>query len=276
MPHIDILVLSIIRGVTEFLPVAASGHMILLAQAFCWSLGNPLIDLASEIGLLLALALHFWRDVLGLGQGLLQVMKRKRDPRSRLLGYLLLGGVPATLANIALQLFLADSLISTWTIASMLIAFGLVLYLADRLGLTVRRLEHLSIGSALAIGFLQCLDVIPGVSRFGIAFSAGRLLGFERLEAARFGLLLGLPGGVILILYQIYLVIAAQIGGGAVQVDFFAVILALIATFVAGFLALGFLMYWLRRASVTPFAIYRVALGLYLLYLLSRMMGFAC
>ncbi|HWT97589.1 MAG TPA: undecaprenyl-diphosphate phosphatase, partial [Terriglobales bacterium] len=140
MPHIDVLVLAIIRGVTEFLPVAASGHMILLAQAFCWSLAKPLTGLAGEVGLLLALGLHFWRDVLGLGQGLVQVLKRKRDPRSRLLGYLVLGAVPASLITIALRIFLEDALVSTGLIAAMLIVFGLLLYLADRLGLTVRRI----------------------------------------------------------------------------------------------------------------------------------------
>jgi undecaprenyl-diphosphatase len=276
VPHIDILVLAIIRGVTEFLPVAASGHMILLAEAFCWSLAKPLTGLAGELGLLLALGLHFWRDVLGLGQGLLQVLKRKRDPRSRLLGYLLLGAVPASLVTIALRIFLADSLASAGLVAAMLIVFGLLLYLADRLGLTVRRVEHLNIGTALTIGLMQCLDVIPGVSRVGIAFTTSRLLGFERLEAARFSLLLGLPSGVIFILYELYLTIASQIGTNPAPIDVSAAILALIATFLSGFLALGFLMYWLRRASVAPFVVYRVALGLYLLFLLSQNAGFAC
>jgi undecaprenyl-diphosphatase len=276
VPHIDVLVLAIIRGVTEFLPVAASGHMILLAEAFCWSLAKPLTGMAGEVGLLLALGLHFWRDVLGLGQGLVQVLKRKRDPRSRLLGYLVLGAVPASLITIALRIFLEDSLVSTGLIAAMLIVFGLLLYLADRLGLTVRRIEHLSIGTALTIGLVQCLDVIPGVSRVGIAFTASRLLGFERLEAARFSLLLGLPSGVIFILYELYLTIAGQMGTNPAPIEISAAILALIATFVSGFLALGFLMYWLRRASVAPFVVYRIGLGLYLLYMLYRATGFAC
>ncbi|HWT97418.1 MAG TPA: undecaprenyl-diphosphate phosphatase, partial [Terriglobales bacterium] len=135
---------------------------------------------------------------------------------------------------------------------------------------------HLNIGAALTIGLVQCLDVIPGVSRVGIAFTASRLLGFERLEAARFSLLLGLPSGVIFILYELYLTIAGQMGTNPAPIEISAAILALIATFVSGFLALGFLMYWLRRASVTPFVIYRVGLGLYLLYMLYRATGFAC
>ena len=271
MPHIDLLVLAIVQGVTEFLPVGASGHTILLADIFCWPTGNPVIMLANDLGLILALALYFWRHVLGLGQGLLQVIKRKRDPRSRLLGYLLLGGLPSAMITIALQIVLADSVTMPAMIATMLIAFGVLLYLADRLGLTVRRIEHLSFGNALLIGLVQCFDVMPGVSRLGIAFTAARILGFERLEAARFALLLGLPSGVIFILYQIYRIVFSP-----VPLDWSGSILALICTFIAGFLAISFLMYWLRRANVAPFVLYRLGLGLYLLYFLYHLSALGC
>lgn len=271
MPHIDILVLSIIQGVTEFLPVGASGHTILLADFFCWSNGDPVIALARDLGVILALGLYFWRHVLGLGQGLLQVIRRKRDPRSRLLGYLLLGGLPSAVIVIILQIVLADSVTIPGMIAAMLIGFGLLLYLSDRLGLTVRRIEHLNFGNALLIGLVQCFDVIPGVSRVGVAFTAARMLGFERLEAARFALLLGLPSGLVFILYQVYRMVVSP-----GPLDWSGSILALISTFIAGFLAVSFLMYWLRRANVAPFVIYRVGLGLYLIYLIYRLPVFGC
>jgi undecaprenyl-diphosphatase len=271
VPHIDILVLAIIRGVTEFLPLGASGHAVLLTDFFCWPADNPVTALTEELGLILALALYFWREVVGLGQGLLQVVKRKRDPRSRLLGYLLLGGLPAAVVTIALQIFLTDSVTTPGLIATMLIAFGLLLYLADRLGLTVRRIEHLNFGSALLIGLVQCLDVMPGVSRLGIAFTTSRILGFERLEAARFALLLGLPSGVVFILYQIYLIVVSPL-----PLDWSGTVLSVICTFIAGFLAISFLMYWLRRANVAPFMLYRLGLGLYLIYLIYRLPALGC
>jgi undecaprenyl-diphosphatase len=271
LPHIDILVLAIIQGVTQFLPVDASGHSILLKTLFCWPEPNPAVALASELGLVLALILYFWRDVFGLSQGLWQAVKGKRDSRSRLLGYLLLGSIPAAIITVGLDLTLADSLADPWVMPGCLIAFGVLLYLADRLGLTVRRVEHLNVGTALLIGLVQCLDVIAGVSRIGIALTAGRFLGFERLEAARFALLLGLPAGLIFALYRLYLVLVS-----AVPLDWHGAVLALFCTSIAGFLAISFLMYWLRRADVAPFALYRIGLGLYLFYLLYHLPQLGC
>lgn len=271
VPHIDILVLAIVQGVTQFLPVDASGHSLLLKALFCWPEPNPAVALAGELGLIVALTLYFWRDVFGLTQGLWQVVKGKRDSRSRLLGYLLLGSIPAAIVTIGLDLTFADSLSNPWVLPSCLIAFGLLLYLADRLGLTVRRVEHLNVGTALLIGLVQCFDIVPGISRIGIALTAGRFLGFERLEAARFALLLGLPSGLIFVLYRIYLVLAST-----AALDWQGAVLTLICTVVAGFLAISFLMYWLRRSDVAPFALYRIGLGLYLLYLLYHLPQLGC
>ena len=271
VPHIDILVLAIVQGVTEFLPLGASAHHFILSKLFCWSAISPAVDLAVELGFMLALVLYFWRDVLALGQGLMQVMKRKRDPRSRLLGYLLLAGLPSAMITVALQIVLEDSVLLPGLIAAMLIIFALLMYAADRLGLTVRRIEHLNIGNALLIGLVQCFDVVPGVSRFGAAFTAGRFLGFERLEAARFGLLMGLPAGLVFVLYQISLIIVSPM-----PLDLSGTVLALICTTLSGFLAISFLMYWLRRSTVRPFVVYRILLGLYLLYLAAQLAAVSC
>jgi undecaprenyl-diphosphatase len=271
VPHIDILVLAIIQGVTQFLPVGASGHTLLFTAFFCWRDADPAIALGRELGLFLALSLYFWRDVIGLGQGLWQVVKRKRDPRSRLLGYLVLGGIPSAVITIGLDLGLGDTFGNPWLVPAALIGFGLLLYLADRLGLTVRRIEHLNIGTALLIGLVQCLDIVPGVSRIGIALTTGRFLGFERLEAVRFALLLGLPSGVVFALYRLSSVVMST-----APLDWSSAGLALVCTWLAGFLAISFLMYWLRRADVAPFALYRLGLGLYVLYQLYHMVPLSC
>lgn len=271
VPHIDILVLAIVQGVTEFLPLGGSAHQLILSKLFCWLPMSPTIGLASQLGFILALVLYFWRDVLALGQGLMQVMKRKRDPRSRLLGYLLVAGLPAALVTVLLQMVLEGTTMELWLVATMVIFFALLLYAADRLGLTVRRVEHLNIGNALLIGLVQCFDVIPGVSRFGAAFTVGRFLGFERLEAARFSLLMGLPAGLVFVLYQIYLMIVSPM-----PLDSSGVGLAFICTTLSGFLAISFLMYWLRRSTVKPFVVYRLALGLYLFYLAAQLVVTNC
>ncbi|MET1026780.1 MAG: undecaprenyl-diphosphate phosphatase, partial [Dongiaceae bacterium] len=190
MPNIDILVLAIVQGVTEFLPVSSSAHLILVPQFFCWPDQGLTLDVAAHIGTLLAVLAYFWRDVVGLGQGLWQIAQRKRDPRGRLVGYLLLGSIPAMVIGFILDRYAGDSLRSPTVIAVTLIFFSLLLYAADKLGLTVRRLEHLNMGHALLIGILQCLAFIPGTSRSGITITMARFLGYERLDAARFSFLL--------------------------------------------------------------------------------------
>jgi undecaprenyl-diphosphatase len=156
-------------------------------------------------------------------------------------------------------------------VAGALIGFGALLYVADKLGLTVRRIEHLSFGSAFAIGIFQCLAIIPGASRVGLAMTLGRLMGFERPDAVRFAFLLSIPVIFITGLYKGWLLFSA---GEAAALQSAGLMIALVA--IAAFLAIAFLMYWVRRANFTPFVAYRLALGLFVLYLFYVAGGPAC
>lgn len=271
MPNIDLLVLAILQGVAEFLPVSSSGHGILVPLFYCWPDQGPGLEIAIRVGSLLALVLYFWRDLLSMGQGAYKVLRGKRDSRVRLIGLLLVGALPAAIAGYFAEAYLVESLREPRLVAFALIGFGLLLYAADRLGLTVRRVEHLSWGSALAIGIFQCLAFLPGVSRIGAALTLSRIMGFERPDAARFALLLSIPvvtGAALFRLWQLL-----QAGGEMLQPRLgFAIGLSAIA----GFLAISFLMYWTRRGSFTPFVVYRVALGLGVLYALYLGGGFGC
>lgn len=271
MPNIDILVLAIVQGVTEFLPVSSSGHLILIPKLFCWADQGLTLDVAAHVGTLAAVLAYFWRDVLGLAQGVWLTVQRKRDPRRRLVGFLLIGSLPAMVIGFLLDRFAGDSLRDPLIIAIMLIVFGLILYLADRLGLTVRRLEHLNTGHALLIGIFQCLAFIPGTSRSGITMTMARFLGYERLDAARFSFLLSIPTIAAAGLYK-----GAQLVHSGTADQLQAALLMTVCSAIAGFLAIAFMMYWLRRASMAPFVIYRVGLGLYLLYAIYRLPGFFC
>ena len=262
MPNIDILVLAIVQGITEFLPVSSSGHLILVPQFYCWPAQNLVLQVAAQIGLLLALILYFWRDLLNMSQGAYKVLRGKRDGRVRLIGLLLVAAIPVLAAGYAAEIYLADQLRSPLVVAGALIGFGALLYIADKLGLTVRRLEHLSWGSAFAIGIFQCLAIIPGASRVGLAVTLGRLMGFERPDAVRFSFLLSIPVIVITGLFKGWQLFRA---GEAMALQNAGLMIALVA--IAGFLGVAFLMYWVRRASFTPFVAYRLALGLFVLYL---------
>lgn len=271
MPNIDLLVLAILQGIAEFLPVSSSGHLILVPQLYCWPAQGLATDVAIRIGTLLALVAYFWRDLLSMAQGAIKVARGKRDSRVRLIGLLLVGALPAAASGYFVEAYLAEGLRDPRIVAWAMIGFGLLLYAADRLGLTVRRIEHMSWGSALAIGVFQCVAFIPGASRMGAAMTIARIMGFERPDAARFALLLSIPVIVGAGLFKGWrLVQAGEVA--ALQGTGLAVALSAIA----GFLSIAFLMYWLRRATFTPFVVYRVGLGLAVLYALYVAGGFGC
>jgi undecaprenyl-diphosphatase len=208
------------------------------------------------------LVLYFWRDLLSMSQGAYKVLRGKRDSRVRLIGLLLVAAIPVLAAGYAAEIYLADRLSSPLIVAAALIGFGALLYVVDKIGLTVRRIEHLSWGGAFAIGIFQCLAVIPGASRIGLALTLARVMGFERPDAVRFSFLLSIPVVVITGLYKGWLLFRA---GEAAALQNVGTMIALSA--IAGFLAIVFLMYWVRRAGFTPFVVYRLALGLFVLYL---------
>lgn len=263
MPNIDILVLAVVQGITEFLPISSSGHLILVPKLFCWPDQGLTLDVAAHVGTLLAVLVYFWRDVSSMAGGMVKLARGKRDSRTRLVWLLLVASVPALAIGFALDQWAGDALRDYRIIAGTLIGFGILLYVADRMGLTVRRIEHMSAGAALAIGFFQCLAFIPGTSRSGITMTMARVMGYERLEAARFSFLLSIPTIAAAGLYKGYQLVRAG--------DFAEMERALMMTGLAaitGFLAIAFMMYWLRRASFAPFVAYRLILGGALLYAL--------
>lgn len=257
MPNIDILVLAIVQGITEFLPISSSGHLILVPQIFCWPDQGLTLDVAAHVGTLLAVLVYFWRDVGSMAGGMIKLVQGKRDPRTRLVWLLLVASIPALIIGFVLDTWVGDAMRDYRIIAGTLIFFGILLYVADRFGLTVRRMEHLTAGSALAIGFFQCLAFIPGTSRSGITMTMARFMGYERQDAARFSFLLSIPTISAAGLYKGLRLVqegsAAELERAAMMTGFSAI---------AGFFAIVFMMYWLRRASFAPFVVYRIALGI--------------
>ena len=256
MTLLDIAVLALVQGLTEFLPVSSQGH-VYLAENF---LGLPdqglVMVVALHVGTLGAVVLYFWRDLWAMAAGLGRLLRGRRDAGANLAGYLAVASVPVAIAGFALNRYGAEILHSTPVIAWATIGFGIVLYAADRLGMTVRRIEHLRLSDAIIIGLAQALALIPGTSRSGITMSAARMLGMERAEAARFSMLLSIPaiaGAGSLMGLNLYWADNAELTEAA--------ILAAALAFIAATIAISALMAWLRRASFTPFVIYRVLLG---------------
>ncbi|HVO00705.1 MAG TPA: undecaprenyl-diphosphate phosphatase [Candidatus Cybelea sp.] len=271
MPNTDILILSILRGVSEIFPIDLAAHFTLLTRLFCWPALGDLLDAAGDFGLLVALLLYLWRDVLQLLRSLGRAMRGKRDPGARLLLGLVLGSLPAFAITFVLRDRLDVTLRDPVYTVVLLVAFGVVLYVADQAGLTVRRLDQMDPLQAAVIGLFQGLAVLPGISRMGMIVTVARSLGYERAEAARFMLLLSMPWMAASGLYRAGLGIAA---GEAVDPDRLLLMAGVSA--VAGFLAIAFLMYWLRRGNFTLFAVYRVLLGAALLYALTKLPDLGC
>ena len=265
MPILHILVLSIIQGATEFLPISSSGHLILVPYLTGWPDQGLAIDVAAHLGTLAAVLVYFWRDVWRMLLGLWRLFSGRLDDGGRLMLYLLAATVPALAGGYLVDRYFSDALRHPQIVAWALIGFGMVLYLADRNGMTVNQVKHMTLAQALVIGLAQILAFIPGTSRSGITMTAARLLGFERGEAARFSFLLSIPAIAAAGLWKGRELIngsdAAMLQSAAMTVGFSAI---------AGFLAIAFLMAWLRRASFTPFVGYRFLLGALILWLIHN------
>lgn len=262
MPLSHILVLALVQGLTEFLPVSSSGHLILVPILLGWPDQGLAIDVASHVGTLAAVLAYFWRDVGRMLTGLGRLARGQLDQGGRLVGLLLAATIPALIVGFAVERFAGTALRHVEVVAWTMIVFAVVLYAADRIGGVRRRLEQMVLPQAVAIGLAQVLAFVPGTSRSGITMVAGRLLGFERTEAARFSFLLSIPAILAAGLWEgLHLFRDSEPGllGAALLTALFAAI--------AGFLAIALLMAWLRRFGFVPFVIYRLIFGAVLLYL---------
>jgi undecaprenyl-diphosphatase len=262
LSFLQIVVLAIVQGLTEFLPISSSGHLILVPALTGWPDQGLALDVAAHVGTLFAVFAYFWRDIGRMALGLWQMLRGKRDPWAVLVFYLVIATIPALIVGYLVDSFAGTAFRSMELVGWTFIAFGVVLYVADKIGLTVRRLEHIRLGHALVIGLAQAIAFIPGVSRSGITMVAARAMGFERAEAARFSFLLSIPaiaaGGV----WKGWQLV--RVGSADALLDA-AWVCGLAA--LAGFLAIAVLMAWLKRSGFTPFVVYRLIVGGFLLYL---------
>lgn len=256
MTLLDVLTVALIRGLGEVLPIGASGPLAALPGLAGSDDGRAALAIATHCGILVALLLYFWRDVLAMVTGLWRLAKGKPDAGSWLMLHVVAGTVPTALLGAFLALPAAAA-IGPVMAAILILVGGVVLLLCDWLGVTVRRVEHLSLPVAAGLGLVQALALFPGVSRTGITIAAARLLGWERREAARFSLLLAIPlilGHAAVSLWtltrhtQPILSADLQIAAAAAGLIAFAAIAAMMA--------------WVDRHTYAPLAVARIIVGL--------------
>jgi len=261
---IQIIVLALIQGVTEFLPISSSGHLLLVPAVTGWPDQGVLTDVMAHLGSFFAVVVYFWRDCVALVKGAVDLLRGRMTPWGKLALWIVLATIPAVIFGIFLDKIGFMELVRTrpQVVAWNAIIFGILLYLCDRFGMTRNLMVNMNLPQALIIGVAQALAIIPGTSRSGITMTAARVLGFERAEAARFAFLLGIPaiaGAAVL-----------KLGDAAAQgiPITLPMILTAILTFFVALGTIAFLMRIIRHVSFLPFAIYRVALGVLLLALL--------
>ncbi len=260
MPTLHLVVLALIQGITEFLPVSSSGHLVLAPRLLHWPDQGLALDVAVHVGALGAVVIYLWRDIWEMLVGLTRVLRGRRDKGGKLAALVIVATLPVIGAGFALNHYMPAGIRSLEVIAWATLGGGILLYLADNIGMTLRRMEHLEVSDALIIGLAQALALIPGTSRSGITMTAGRILGMERRDAARFSMLLSIPaifGAGGLKGWELY-----QAGNAELTADAF---IAAGLAFISALIAIALMMAWLKRSTFAPFVIYRILLGVALL-----------
>lgn len=262
MPLFQLILVALIQGLTEFLPVSSSGHLILLPELTELRDQGQLIDVAVHVGTLGAVILYFWSDVRLALCGIPQLLRGRLDTAGASLAWnLALATIPAVLAGTALHFTgLSDAMRSVKVIGWTMLLFGLVLYWADRTGPETRRSTNWTTRDAVIMGLWQVLALIPGTSRSGITITGGRWLGYGRTDAARLSMLMSIP-----IIAASGLLLGTEAAFAATPQALRDTAIAAALSFGSALLALWLMMRFLRSTSFTPYVIYRVVLGVVLL-----------
>lgn len=264
MTLFHIFLVAVVQGITEFLPISSSGHLILLPGITGMQDQGQVIDVAVHVGTLFAVILYFWTDVREALIGLPRLLTGRADTRGARLAFLLIiATIPAVLFGLALKLTgLNDALRDITVIGWTMLLFGLLLYWADQRGATAKTDADWQLGDAVRMGLWQALALIPGTSRSGITITAARMLGYNRHDGAKIAMLMSIPviiaSGALLMAEVVATANAQAARDGAIAAAF---------AFVAALLALSLMMQLLRSVSFTPYVIYRVVLGLVLLWM---------
>jgi len=257
------LVMGVVQGLTEFLPISSSGHLLLVPYLLGWD--DPFIDsLAFSVvlhgGTLVALLVYFrddWRRLIPAGLAALRDRSFRGDRDRRLAWLLAASTVPAAIVAVLLNDWIEQNVRQVGLVALMLVIAGAILWLADRWGPRTHTLDRLTFRGAVGIGAAQALALIPGVSRSGISMSAALFAGLDRADAARYSFLMATPITGLAVAYEL----VKLVRGDAGAIDVAPLVVGVIAAFVSGILAIAVLLRYVRTRSFNVFVLYRVLLA---------------
>lgn len=269
MHILEVIILGLVQGLTEFLPISSSAHLRIVGE-FLPSRVDPgaTFTAITQIGTELAVLIYFRKKigrVLSRWFGSLTGRVARNDPDARMGWLVILGTIPIAAAGFLLQSLIRDNFRSLWITAIVLIVFGVLLGLADHYGKRRRELDDLTYPHGIAYGFAQALALVPGVSRSGATTTLGRALGYKRTAVAEYSFLLAVPAVFASGFYELY----KSFDEGTGPYSLGETALATVIAFVVGYVVIAFLMRYLQRGSFLPFVIYRVALGILVMVLLA-------
>lgn len=245
------IILGIVQGLTELLPVSSSAHLTLIPQLLNWTITDS-FDVALHFGTLLAIGIFFFKDWIELIKGgYRKIIKKEDNSEGRMFIYIVIATIPGGIIGLILDKYAGELLTKPIIIAVALIVMGIILYVVDKYSKSLVQYKELSLKQTFLIGFSQALAFIPGVSRSGITMTTGRLLGISREAAAKFSFMLSAPivlGAAIYKFLDFQFTVEAVIG--------------IIVSFLTGLAVIKFLLEYLKKRSFRVFAVYRIIVGI--------------
>jgi undecaprenyl-diphosphatase len=270
MSWIEAVVLGVVQGLTEFLPISSSAHLRVVGEAFGWGDPGAAFTAITQIGTEAAVLLYFRHDIWRIISTWVHSLgdrKLRSDPNARMGWLIIVGSIPIVVLGLLFQDEIETTFRDLRIVAIALVVFSLVLYWADQTGAKERELDQLTVQHGVVFGFAQAMALIPGVSRSGGTITAGLFLGYTRAAAARYSFLLAIPAVLGSGVFQAYEALTGGTEGEPVAWG--PTVLATVLAFGVGLTVIAWLLRYLNRGSFTPFVVYRVVLGLLLLALVG-------
>lgn len=255
------IILGILQGLTEFLPISSSGHILILPALLGWDDPGAAFTAVIQLGTEAAVLIYFRRDLWNIARDWLGSLRRpelRGELNARMGWYLIIATIPISILGLAFQDQIETAARNLWIVGSMLIVFGLVLGLADKVGTRKREVGQLSFRDGALIGLAQSLALIPGVSRSGATISAGLFLGLNREAAARFAFLLAIPAVVLSGFYELYKLLSGKEHFDEPMIN---IAVATLVAFVVGYAVISWFLRYLTSHTMTAFVIYRLIVG---------------
>jgi undecaprenyl-diphosphatase len=268
MSIFEAIVLGIVEGLTEFLPVSSTGHLTIAEKALGLPIDDPSVTAFTaviQVGAIAAVVLYFWGDLVRIFSAWFRglVKPEHRGELDHRMGwYVIVGSMPIVIAGVLARDVISGPLRSLWWVAGALIAWSAVMVLAERVGTQERPLARITFRDSLIMGLMQALALIPGVSRSGATISAGLLLGLDRVASTRIAFLLGIPALVGAGVYELKHALNGNVGLAAT-------IIGTVVSFVVAYASVAWLMRFVQKHTIEVFVVYRVAVGLVLIGLLA-------